>query len=374
MRTHTSRKSLILAIIVMASSCQSSMAFMSPISTHARTFTHHHGHTTASSNSIYPRTSSWSVPVSGSVSVSALYAKKDKKNDYNEYLNSLKGAKSKTYVVKKRADLVKEANETRDNPLKSIFQNKKSEKGDSDANVVNTMESQYQSEAGKKRKSNAFAFLDDLRSTNTQEIASTSTSTPYVPSSSVTRAVAPTPVNAASATDSIEKLPKDNDANADATDKFTFAQKFESIKTGVVGLLVGGIAVTPVTAIHDIVFPGDTISNGLAQWEFDTDTGSITAALFAIVYRYCVREGEEKNEMLPMGVIGAFAIVRTVSRVRVSYYCDAVPLDCGSPLGYLDWAMLQQLVFSGVESAALFGATAAAMDYCYTKGYISRFK
>ena len=371
MRAHTSRKSLILAIIVMASSCQSSMAFTSPISTHthARTFTHHHGHTTASSNSIHSRTSSWSVPVSGSVS--ALYAKKDKKNDDNEYLNSLKGPKSKTFVVKKRADLVKEANEARDNPLKSIFQNKKSEKGDSDVNVVNTMESKYQSEAGKKRKSNAFAFLDDLGSTGTQEITS---GTPYVPTSSVTRAVAPTPANAASATGSIEKISKDNDANADATDKFTFAQKIESIKTGVVGLLVGGIAVTPVTAIHDIVFPGDTISNGLAQWEFDTDTGSITAALFAIVYRYCVREGEEKNEMLPMGVIGAFAIVRTVSRVRVSYYCDAVPLDCGSPLGYLDWAMLQQLLFSGVESAALFGATAAAMDYCYTKGYISRFK
>lgn len=166
------------------------------------------------------------------------------------------------------------------------------------------------------------------------------------------------------------------DPNKDpsATDKFTFGQRIESVKTGVVGLLAGGIALAPIAGIHDVLYPGQTISNGLAQWEFDTDTGSIDAALFAIVYRYCVREGEEQNEMLPMGVIGAFVIVRTLSRVRVSSYCDAVPLNCGAPLGYFDWSMIQQTAFSGLESVFLFGATAAAMEYCYTKAYISRFK
>ena len=42
--------------------------------------------------------------------------------------------------------------------------------------------------------------------------------------------------------------------------------------------------------LHDIAFSGDTITNGVAQWEFDTDMGSIESALFAIVYRYCVRK------------------------------------------------------------------------------------
>ncbi len=157
-------------------------------------------------------------------------------------------------------------------------------------------------------------------------------------------------------------------------DKFSMAQRIESIKTGVVGLLAGGLAITPFAALHDIVYPDDTIENSLAQWEFDTDTGSIAGALFAIVYRYCVREGEEKNEMLGMGVIGAFTIVRTLGRVRVGRYCDFAPLQCGEPLGYFDWDMLQQAFFSGLESAALFSLTAAAMDYCYKKGYISRFK
>lgn len=160
----------------------------------------------------------------------------------------------------------------------------------------------------------------------------------------------------------------------DKSEKFSFAQRIESIKTGVVGLLAGGIPLTPIAAIHDIIFPGDSIPGGAAQWEFDTDMGSIETALFAIVYRYCVREGEEANEMLGMGVIGAFVVVRTLSRVRVSSYCTYAPLDCGAPLGYFDWDMIQQAAFSGLESVIMFGAAAGAMEYCYKRRIISRFK
>ena len=110
--------------------------------------------------------------------------------------------------------------------------------------------------------------------------------------------------------------------------KFTFAQRIESTKTGVVGLFAGGIALTPFAALHDILFPGSFIPNGIAQWEFDTDMGSIETALFAIVYRYCVREGEETNEMLGMGVVGAFVLVRTLSRITIPKYCTGAPLDC----------------------------------------------
>eukprot|EP00559_Dactyliosolen_fragilissimus_P004152 CAMPEP_0184864332 /NCGR_PEP_ID=MMETSP0580-20130426/14543_1 /TAXON_ID=1118495 /ORGANISM="Dactyliosolen fragilissimus" /LENGTH=241 /DNA_ID=CAMNT_0027363061 /DNA_START=55 /DNA_END=780 /DNA_ORIENTATION=+ len=168
-------------------------------------------------------------------------------------------------------------------------------------------------------------------------------------------------------------LETDDAENQSEENKFTFAQRIESTKTGIVGLLSGGIALTPFSALHNIVFPGSTIENGTAQWEFDTDMGSIETALFAIVYRYCVREGEEANEMLGMGVVGAFVLVRSLSKIRVPSYCTSAPLDCGDPLGYFDWAMIQQGVFSGIESAAMFVAAATAMDYCYRKGYISRF-
>ena len=149
-------------------------------------------------------------------------------------------------------------------------------------------------------------------------------------------------------------------------DKFSFQQRIESVKTAVVGLLAGGIVSTPFIALHDIP------AYGAASWEFDTDMGSLQAALFAIVYRYCVRE-EDDNDMLNMGVIGAFVVVRTLSRVRVPSYCTAAPLDCGDPLGYFDWDMIEQLALNGLESVALFGGAAAAMEFAYSEKWIGKF-
>jgi hypothetical protein len=77
--------------------------------------------------------------------------------------------------------------------------------------------------------------------------------------------------------------------------------------------------------------------------------------------------------MLNMGVIGAFVVVRTLSRVRVPGYCTAVPFDCGDPLGYFDWNMIQQLALNGLESVALFGAAAAAMEVAYDREWIGKF-
>lgn len=157
-----------------------------------------------------------------------------------------------------------------------------------------------------------------------------------------------------------------DDKNDDDGDKFSMAQRLESIKCVIVGALTGGVAITPVAAIHDIV-----VQSSVPQWEFDTDTGSLEAALFAIVYRYCVRT--DINPMLNQGVIGAFCLTRTISRIHVPSYCSAIPLNCGAPIGYLDWSMIQEGLWSGLESVALFGSAAYAMNYCFQKGYISKF-
>ena len=149
-------------------------------------------------------------------------------------------------------------------------------------------------------------------------------------------------------------------------DKFSPQQRIESVKTGLLGALSGGIAATPFIALHDVP------AYGLASWEFDTDMGAIQSALFAIVYRYCVRKND-KNDMLNQGVIGAFVVVRTLSRVRVPGYCTAAPLDCGDPVGYFDWNMIQQLLLNGLESVALFGAAAVAIEFAYDKKWISKF-
>eukprot|EP00956_Cyclotella_meneghiniana_P003762 scaffold4568_cov74-Cyclotella_meneghiniana.AAC.5 len=153
---------------------------------------------------------------------------------------------------------------------------------------------------------------------------------------------------------------------SNSEDKFSPQQRIESVKTGVIGALTGGIAATPFIALHDIP------SYGLGSWEFDTDMGAIQSALFAIVYRYCVRENDD-NGMLNMGIVGAFVAVRTLARVRVPGYCTAAPLDCGDPLGYFDWDMLQQLLLNGIESVVLFGAAAAAMEFSYERNWISKF-
>ena len=167
-----------------------------------------------------------------------------------------------------------------------------------------------------------------------------------------------------------------NDANIDKNnnlsnnnnkeDKFSFYQRIESTKTGLIGLLSGGILSTPFIALHDIP------TYGLASWEFDTDMGSLQSALFAIVYRYCIR-ANDNNSMLNMGVIGAFIFVRTISRIRVPSYCTAAPLDCGDPFGYFDYDMIGQLIYNGLESVALFGGAAFAMELAYRLGWVTKF-
>lgn len=154
-------------------------------------------------------------------------------------------------------------------------------------------------------------------------------------------------------------------------DKFSFGQRIESVKSAAVGGLSGSICVAPVVALHDLLFDQYQI-NGLAQWEFDNDMAALQGALFSIVYRYCIRENDN-NPMLNQGVVGAFVLIRTLSRVRTPSYCSPIPLECGGPLGYLDWSMVGQVLINGLESAVLFGTASAALEYCFERRWISKF-
>jgi hypothetical protein len=115
-----------------------------------------------------------------------------------------------------------------------------------------------------------------------------------------------------------EPTTTNSDDDVDQNDKFGMAQRVESIKCVAIGALSGGIAVAPVAYFHYL--------GNLAQWEFTTDMASLQAALFAIVYRYAVREDD--NFMLNSGVVGAFVLVRTLSNIVVSKTCSAIPLQC----------------------------------------------
>jgi hypothetical protein len=129
------------------------------------------------------------------------------------------------------------------------------------------------------------------------------------------------------------------------------------------GAVTGSLAFAPLDLIRH--------GGAMQQWEFDTDGAALESALFAVVYRYCTREDE--NPQLKQGVVGAFVIVRSLAQVRVPDSCEVFPLRCGPPFDYLNWDMLFQLGFGGVESAAAFGATALAIDNLANRGIISRF-
>jgi hypothetical protein len=118
-----------------------------------------------------------------------------------------------------------------------------------------------------------------------------------------------------------------DDSDDDDDTKFSFGQRIESTKAGIVGLIAGSLCLAPVSALHNILLGGTYVKNGLAQWELDTDVGSLEAALFAIVYRYCIRQ-DDNNPQLNQGVLGAFVLTRTFSKIQAPVYCSAMPLDC----------------------------------------------
>ena len=168
---------------------------------------------------------------------------------------------------------------------------------------------------------------------------------------------------------SILQSPSNND------EKFGFAQRIDSVKSLVVGAVVGSFAVAIPEVIHQVILAPLwhlPTNAGLAQFEFDTDMAGALSGLFAIVYRYGLRQ-DTSNPQLNQGLIGAFVITRTLSRVTLPSYCTAIVLNCGPPLGYLDWNVLLQLGVNGVESVIMYAATAKAMDVCMERGYISRF-
>ena len=157
--------------------------------------------------------------------------------------------------------------------------------------------------------------------------------------------------------------PDDDDNAKWSVDVDEFAERIESAKAAVVGGLAASVAASPAEFL--------THTNNIAQFEFDVDQISIMGALFGLVFRYAVRR--DNNPQLRQGVVGAFAITRAVATVRVSDECLAVPLRCGPPLSYLDYAMLGQLASGLVVSGVAFAAAGYAIDAGVDRGWLKRF-
>ena len=113
-------------------------------------------------------------------------------------------------------------------------------------------------------------------------------------------------------------------------DKFGFGQRIESLKCLVLGAIVGSFALAPLAFLGDVVFPLPYPTNPIAQWEFDNDMAGFQTGLFAIVYRYAIRQDGSTNPQLNQGVVAAFAVTRTLSRIVTPTYCTAITLNCMS--------------------------------------------
>ena len=92
--------------------------------------------------------------------------------------------------------------------------------------------------------------------------------------------------------------------------------------------------------------------------------------MFGLVYRYAARD--DGSPRLKQGLVGAFVIVRTLAHITPSATCSPVPLLCGPPLLYADWAMVAQGVAAGVPAAVAFAAAALALEAAGQAGLVQR--
>jgi hypothetical protein len=174
-------------------------------------------------------------------------------------------------------------------------------------------------------------------------------------------------------------------------------ERTESGKAGIVSAITGSLCAAPAALLAPDAFT--------APWEFSTDALAVQLLLFGVVYR-CAREPSkyplllcspnslslsldkaswcsfpssfadavrsDDNAQLKQGAAGAFLLTRTLSSARPGDQCTALPLSCGPPLGYLDWSLIKQLGFLGIESALAFGGAALVLEVCFEKGWCRR--
>jgi len=140
------------------------------------------------------------------------------------------------------------------------------------------------------------------------------------------------------------------------------SERLESLKAAGLAAVVGSVAAAG---------PGLLVAGLGAQWEFDVDMLALSGALFGVVYRYAVRT--DPNPNLKQGVVGAFALVRTVAAIQVPTTCTPFPLACGPPLEYFNWDMLQQALGAALPAFVAFGAAAVGLEVAMARGWIRQF-
>ncbi|CAK8994131.1 unnamed protein product, partial [Durusdinium trenchii] len=156
-------------------------------------------------------------------------------------------------------------------------------------------------------------------------------------------------------------------------------ERLESVKAGLTAVGSGAVAMVPISGVAGMkrtlfaalgLLDPDRLT---PRWEFQLDMLALDIFLFGVVYRYAVRAGDD-NPMLRTGVIGAFVLPRALFLVQMPAECQALPLNCGEPLGYFSWAMLAQVAWQGFAGAVVFAVAFYGLERAITCGLVQRFR
>mmetsp|Transcript_35164 Transcript_35164/g.79349 ORF Transcript_35164/g.79349 Transcript_35164/m.79349 type:complete len:252 (+) Transcript_35164:17-772(+) len=139
-------------------------------------------------------------------------------------------------------------------------------------------------------------------------------------------------------------------------------ERYESIKTGILAI---ASAVVPEFIVGWL--DPDRLT---PRWEFQLDVLALQVLLFALVYRYAVREGDDNPDQR-LGVIAAFVIPRAFFMVELPQECLPGPFTCGPY--WLNAPVLLQIAKQLIVGGATLGGAAYGLERGVATGVIRRF-
>ena len=148
-----------------------------------------------------------------------------------------------------------------------------------------------------------------------------------------------------------------------SSSSFTAAERLNSLKFAILGGFCAGTVSLMVLVLHRLLVlgPSQTMTGLIMSMASLTllingAIAAISGALFALTYRYAVRQDE--NVQLKTGVVTAFTLVRGLAQV-----------DAGSAIAQNFWPF----VSACGESFLLFGLTALILAFSIEQEWIEPF-
>ncbi|OIP69877.1 MAG: hypothetical protein AUK43_11855 [Oscillatoriales cyanobacterium CG2_30_40_61] len=138
--------------------------------------------------------------------------------------------------------------------------------------------------------------------------------------------------------------------NSQSFSNFTAAERFESLKAGILAGFCVGLSHLVLSGVN--LWVGDTPVNVL----FSTPLAGLSGFLFGVTYRYIIRG--DNNPQLKLGGIFAFGLVRALAEIEVLLH---IPTP------------LEQIIWLGGESLLLFGIAGLILDKALQKHWVKPF-